>query len=163
MKVSRPSVKPLMDPPSSPAPSPNEVKITFSKSEQNVGLHDLPIPIQNVCGLIVFVKKIITNFRCHCNYHLCMCYPHCSMNNTLKLALNSCPYKHNVGLTLSCRVATGRIPGDGAECNCYSNTQHQHESPGLDITCTDYAELGDSKVTGSGILLTAQHNDITFC
>ena len=48
MRVSRPSIKPLMDHPSSPAPAPNEVKSTFSKSEPNMGLYDLPIQNQNV-------------------------------------------------------------------------------------------------------------------
>ena len=43
--------------------------------------------------------------------------------------------------------AASRNHGDGIDCNYYSTTQHQHESPHRDvIDNTAYAELGDGKV-----------------
>ena len=52
--------------------------------------------------------------------------------------------------------AASRTPGDGTECNYYSNTEHRHKSLGPDVNGNNigYAELGDGKVTGQSCFCT---------
>ena len=59
LRVSRPSVKPLMDHPSSPDPVVVEEKSKSSKLEQNMELYNLPVQKQNVCGVTLKTHSLL--------------------------------------------------------------------------------------------------------